>query len=387
MSRADQTLPTRELGPAMDAAKPTLPAGEPQPRYTDETYDDAIFDEFYGLDTAASQTKPAADMAAPPLPERNSMRASRLLDHLSLKLGGSMTPRSMGQTTPHDMYLSSEEDASSSADDFSDYDYDSASEDGASPRRTSHEVTARVVSVVFSGKPSIVDLSLRRPTSPSSTAPSSTHSRTQSTFSGSSMASRRLSTSTRSIASVATQPSRQSGTFASLLAAATVKKAPPFLAIDPYPNGSSYSLDVAKDDHKDDDAPRTPRTPTALLRGMSRTLTLVKKRSRPLLREFSQTQTSQQQQLVTPGSRGSMALSLAGPASPESPQGPVTYKDIIQTAKKNAKSPMDRPQTPVFPSVANMPEPPVSPSPGKKGFLGNLAARRRSIKIVNGKLL
>lgn len=201
------------------------------------------------------------------------------------------------------------------------------------------------------------------------------------------MASRRLSTSTRSIASVATQPSRQSGTFASLLAAATVKKAPPFLAIDPYPNGSSYSLDVAKDDHKDDDAPRTPRTPTALLRGMSRTLTLVKKRSRPLLREFSQTQTSQQQQLVTPGSRGSMALSLAGPASPESPQGPVTYKDIIQTAKKNAKSPMDRPQTPVFPSVANMPEPPVSPSPGKKGFLGNLAARRRSIKIVNGKLL
>jgi len=62
------------------------------------------------------------------------------------------------------------------------------------------------------------------------------------------------------------------------------------------------------------------------------------------------------------------------------PQSPVTYGDIVRAAKKNARS------SPT-PLPSPVPESPGSPAGAKKGFLGSLAARRRSIKVINGRLL
>lgn len=73
-------------------------------------------------------------------------------------------PQPLAPTTaPHDVYLSSEEDASSSADDFSDYDLDSEEEHtGESPLSTVEEhLSARAVSIVFYGKPSLVTMPAR----------------------------------------------------------------------------------------------------------------------------------------------------------------------------------------------------------------------------------
>ena len=235
------------------------------------------FDGVDNHDTMApppsKRVRSSAD--APELPLRSALRASRLLDNLGLKLGGSIeSATEPGQATPLDVYLSSEEDASSDADDFSEYDYDSSNEDPTSPtRRSSHEDMARVVSVVFSGKPLIVDLTVRR----RSVSPNSIETRTRSSTASSRPLVERPETPAGSASSPMQAPRK-------LLSDLLVKKRPTFLNIDPYANGSTYSLDGTKHEREATED-RIPKTPTQLLvKGMSRTLSLVRKRSRPALR-------------------------------------------------------------------------------------------------------
>ena len=252
------------------------------------TLDASIFDHIYEAHDHVTmvpnpkQARPDGD--APELPIKSALRASRLLDNLGLKLGGSIsTAAEPGQTTPLDVYLSSEEDASSDADDFSDYGYDSSVEDPASPSRwsrNSHEDTARVVSVVYSGKPSIVDLTQlrRRSLSPNAIQ---TRTRTWPNHAAASQTPTDRPSTPASTASSPVQTARKSSLLSSLL---VKKRPPPFLSIDPFASGSTYSLDLTRDERADGESPvKAPRTPTQLLKGVSRTLSLVKKRSRPLL--------------------------------------------------------------------------------------------------------
>jgi len=331
------------------------------------------YPSFFDHDTMAPAPKRARSSAdAPELPRKSALRASRLLDNLGLQLGGSVeTPAGPGQQTPLDVYLSSEEDASSDADDFSDYGYDSSNEDPLSPtRRSSHEDTARVVSVVYSGKPSIVDLTLLRRRSIS---PNSLVSRTRSSTASSSRLDR-PDTPASSVASPV-QPSRKGSLLSDLL----VKKRPPFLNIDPYANGSTYSLEMMKQHGKtsaEEESPvKVPKTPTQLLKGMSRTFSLVRKRSRPSLRTES----------TQPQEAGRPSTSLARAETTEEPQAitpntPVTYNDIMRAVNKNA---MMMPQE-------SSPVSPMSPQAGgpsqKRGVLSGFAARRRSIKLT-GKVI
>ncbi|MBE3048113.1 hypothetical protein IMZ48_37535 [Candidatus Bathyarchaeota archaeon] len=89
----------------------------------------------------------------PALPRRSTLRASMLLDSMPLKLQDADQP-SLARA-PHELYLSSEEDASSSAGDFSEYgDEDDEEAEGAA--RKSYEDVARAVPVVFAGKPTVV---------------------------------------------------------------------------------------------------------------------------------------------------------------------------------------------------------------------------------------
>ncbi|KAK3325358.1 hypothetical protein B0H66DRAFT_529402 [Apodospora peruviana] len=364
-------------------------------------YDHSSLDNFYEMDdtdaVAPSPKRVRAEETAPALPQKSALRpASRLLDNHGLKLGGSIETATPCQATPLDVYLSSEEDASSEADDFSDYDYDSSNEDVTSPTRMgSHEDTARVVSVIYSGKPSIVDLSLRRRSlSPSST---STAGKRLSNASSHSPERDRPSSPASSMSSPSRSP--QSGRKSSLLADIMTKKRPPFLNIDPYANGSTYSLELPKSADTPEDA-KPPKTPTQILKGVGRTFSLVRKRSRPFLGNFSPQPAGQapRDPFATPVSaRHSFTLSGDGPsrdnltrvstmppsagldeqppAQPRTPQTPVTYNDIVKAAKKNAMMVPPPQEQPVSPSS--------SPETGaKRGILSGLAARRRSIKLT-----
>ncbi|KAK3327237.1 hypothetical protein B0T19DRAFT_157140 [Cercophora scortea] len=432
MSLVDRALPLREqLPPTMSSIR-TLD-GRPEPAFSPPHpsyhHHEAIFTNFYGMDDhetlAPSPKRVRSDADAPALPQKSSLRASRLLDNLGLKLGGSVETAEipLSTPTPLDAYLSSEEDASSDADDFSDYGYDSSNEDVASPtRRTSQEDTARVVSVIYSGKPSIVDLSLRRSMSPSSLEGWKRTSIASSTSSPS------IPRRPESSASFTTPPipnQRKS----SLLADMMSKKKPPFLNIDPFANGSTYSLDLPKSSYPAEEVSpvKPPKTPTQqLLKGVSRTFSLVRKRSRPMLNGFTPAQPATaavvpplppRDQYPAPPSRRSFTVTVnpsqeslgVRPASrhaesmelPKTPQTPVTYNDIVQAAKKNSMMMMVIPPTPSQTTPPPQqphqqqqqqqqhPLSPVSPVNGgggvKRGILSGLSARRRSIKLV-GKL-
>ncbi|KAH8764852.1 hypothetical protein F5883DRAFT_557607 [Diaporthe sp. PMI_573] len=376
---------------------------------------------------------------APVLPQKSALRASRLLDNLvGLKLT-MPDPPSFTQT-PHDEYMSSEEDASSTAGDFSDFEYDSSSDDvcpSPAKDRRSHEVTARVVSVIFSGKPSVVDVPQnRRSISPTSferrqsimdlAAQSLAHEDAE-------VKRRRMSVTSTSSDSVSTKPARtahppRSSSMQPLATHNTIKKTKPaFLQIDPYANGSVYSLDVLqepKEAEQEDDRPRTPKTPTKMFKGVARTLSLMKRRSTPRMNQAFLSSSTDNVPLATSPSKRSIlgeplceaphemsqvateeTAELAFPPPPQRPPpqpspAAVTYDEIVRVAKRNER--MERNNEKLL-SVARTPtselaESPISPmSPlsatstnttattGKRMSSFNAARRRMSIKLT-GKL-
>ncbi|KAL2172560.1 hypothetical protein VTG60DRAFT_5314 [Thermothelomyces hinnuleus] len=419
------------------------------------TFDEPIFDRFEDMDnqdTVIPSPNPglANDDEVPQLPPKSALRRSKVLGALGLRLGGAGgAAAGLGQaTTPHDVYLSSEEDASSDADDFSDYDYDydSSVEDPTSPTTgAAHEgITARVVSVVFSGKPSIVDLpvSRRRPLSGSFLATTRTRSSTDS----SAAVRRSTTTSTittttttttttsdtaedRPISPVSTVSSRHSrfskdgashNRKGSLLSEVLVKKRPPFLSIDPYANGSGYPLEIPKAlDSLEGEmrSAKAPRTPTTLLKGVTRSLSLSRRRSRPSL-SSPQTAVPKLDTSLTTSSpnpnRHSSYSSYLSPTTeeeeapareqqkqqwqqqqsqylqqhlqqhhhhqqqePKTPMTPVTYTDILRAVKRSA-------------TVVGAPSPPSDimsptehpPATARRGILSGLSVRRRSVKVM-----
>jgi hypothetical protein len=113
----------------------------------------------------------------PALPQRSDKRASRLLENVMLELqslDGSKQKEEdkmslVQESDPHELYLSSEEDASFSDDNddsISDFEEDMNLEDAEAARasssrassRKSQEDTARIVSFISVGKPQIVDI-------------------------------------------------------------------------------------------------------------------------------------------------------------------------------------------------------------------------------------
>ncbi|KAL6910835.1 hypothetical protein GGI43DRAFT_391261 [Trichoderma evansii] len=201
---------------------------------------------------------------APALPPRSSLRASRLLATMPQKLSQHrpvLTP-----AAPHLLYLSSEEDVSSSADDFSDCDYSSDSEhtQEVQEQPPTCQDTARIVSVVFSGKPCIVQLSRRaRSQTSCSERPATELTRisTEPAFSR-----RKESVSSISSAKVFQHPPRSS----SIMSPVTFDKdSNSFLNMDPF----------ASKPEPEEPEPQLRKTAAMF----KRTLSLVRKRSRPNL--------------------------------------------------------------------------------------------------------
>lgn len=344
------------------------------------TYDEDTLDEFIDMDedclvgeATVLNTKEAKRrvtmIEAPALPPKSRLRASRLLETLKLS---SIESATQSLTTPHDMYLSSEEDASSSADDFSDYGFGSENESAgeASPkspvRRRSHEVTARVVSVIFSGKPSIVNLPCRR----RSMSPVSTAASPQSTLYGTSSSGSSTSESSSSVDSL---PLRKSN----LTLRTYSGPQPTFLSTDPC-QGNVYSFDGPQQERLDGTSSRAPKTPTAVF---NRAFNLVTKRSRPMLRTSSMGVS--RDSVLSTGSTSTLNLSLRtttpsseqpdplsySPAESATPVSPATYGDVMRFARKNAST-LTKPQ----------PQPQSATSP-KRSLLSSFSlSKRRSLK-------
>jgi hypothetical protein len=393
-------------------------------------FDEPIFDKFYEADhqdqdtMAPSPKRLRSSDDAPELPPRSALRASKLLDSHGAKLGVAVEAAELGQaTTPHDVYLSSEEDASSDAGDLSDLDYDSSCEDPTSPkRRSSHEDMARVVSVVFAGKPSIVDLAATRKRPVSSSSLGTARSRASSASSERPTASTSESMQDRPVTPASTtssqysQPRPKKDTTpkrsSTLLSEILIKKKPPFLSIDPYANGSSYALDMPKaldSLEGESNSARTPRTPTALLKGVTRSFSLVRRRSRPNLSspltpmpklDTAFTSNSnrasvplpavplrpdeQQQQFKEEGEQQQQQQqqdqARKQEQQPRTPMTPITYTDILKAVKRNAT--MMGAASP--PSDILSPTSPNGPAAAttRRGILSGLSTRRRSVKLT-----
>ncbi|KAH6987571.1 hypothetical protein BKA56DRAFT_275230 [Ilyonectria sp. MPI-CAGE-AT-0026] len=327
------------------------------------------------------QRQPTAEQA-PALPERSARRASRMLDGLTPHklIAEDQQPPLKAQSAPHDVYLSSEEDASSSADDFSDFECESSSEQSqkSAIRRGSQEDTARVVSVIFSGKPSIVDLP-RRSISPSSSETSSRPpSRLRRTSTMPIMDHRRVSmSSSPSGSSVRSSIMHPPRTSSMLPSSRLEKQRPHFLNIDPFATKTER-----EEEHNNGDL-KTPKTPTGMFK---RTLSLVKKRSRPSLNTHFNTQHSSLSRdslpsFIMPSSHMEQVREESPAPEPKSAprpvsRGPVTYHDIVMSAKRRAQT---TPMSPISP--LSEPASPMTPNGTRQRLRqGFSSARRRSIK-------
>ncbi|TEA21296.1 hypothetical protein C8034_v007359 [Colletotrichum sidae] len=392
MSLAGQTMPVRESGRSsreeVDEQKlqrtsyrDSLPNAPKPPVYNEDAYNEnetaKMYPEYYDDMMEASPKKSHNQPQAPALPAKSSLRASRLLDGMALKIVTNQ-PNDLNNA-PQEVYLSSEEEASSSADEFSDYDYDSDSVESAeSPvRRKSHEDTARVVSVVYAGKPSIIDL----PSTRRSASPESIEYRPSSRMVSSATAPslRRMSTATTNITAYSPilHPPRSSSMM--LTTSMLPKEPPSFLSIDPCPT-KSYGERAEEEQPMEVERPERPKTPTSAL--FKRTLSIVRKRSRPQLRDLAANNSSRDrlsspslQHLPLSARSDTREDSEQSLKTPNSPWSTVSYQDIMRAAKKNAQN---APPTPSTPGV----ESPISPAGNTRSrILSGFTNRRKSIKI------
>ncbi|POR39581.1 Uncharacterized protein TPAR_00226 [Tolypocladium paradoxum] len=299
----------------------------------------------------------SSDIAAPApaLPAKSALRASRLLASLQQKASSEERPI-LPHAAPHQVYLSSEEDASSSADDFSDFDeLDSDSEQSqqSSGSRASHEVTARVVTVVFHGRPSIVELPRR------ASASGSTDARRPAT--GILRTVTEPTLRTRSISSSSSTAFQHPPRSSSMLPSGFEKKRPQFLTIDPFAAKTS--------DHDEQESARTPKTPTAMLR---KTLSLVRKRSKPVL---NQSAARPRESFSTHPSPMAQVGEEAEPDTPREAcpanKAPASYHDIMRSARRNAEVPTPKAEV----------TSPLSPDTHRSRFRRGLSiSRPRSIR-------
>ncbi|GFP55340.1 hypothetical protein ACSS6W_009351 [Trichoderma asperelloides] len=322
----------------------------------------AQFDNAMSPTTTKSETMLAK---APALPPRSALRASRLLATMPQKL--SQHRPVLTHAAPHLLYLSSEEDVSSSADDFSDCDYSSDSEhtQEVQEQPSTCQDIARIVSVVFSGKPCIVQLSRRsRSQTSCSDRPATELTRiaTEPVFSR-----RKESVSSTSSGKVAYQhPPRSS----SIMSPVTFDRdSNSFLNVDPF---------ASKSEPEEPEQPEPQLRKTAAM--FKRTLSLVRKRSRPNLnpsasrsREGLSIQTGPMEQLSEEKEENHTSTPRISTPQPALPSYPGAMAPMAPMAPRRASS-----YSAATLSPASDVSSPLSPTKRiRQGFL----TRRRSIRV------
>ncbi|KAK3196149.1 hypothetical protein K4F52_001017 [Lecanicillium sp. MT-2017a] len=312
-----------------DDVHPTTPVID-----DDDTHITEEDDDMMSIHSSKSDTF-ALSSTAPALPAKSSLRASRLLATLPQKLPQDRPV--LTHAAPHIVYLSSEEDASSSAEDLSDLEgFESDSELGAESLdgRDSREDTARLVSVVFSGKPSMITLPSRSSTR-SSLSSQDSQSHFQRTCTEPTLGRKRSISSTLSSFH---HPPRSS----SMITSAFEKRRPKFLHVDPFAHKSS---DKETKEVKEAETQKTPKTPTAMF---TRAFHLVKKRSKPTL-NGSMPREAEHMEQVGEEDETKETPSEQRPATSHAPASSVSYNDIMKAAKRNAQVAAASPPTPTSP--------------------------------------
>ncbi|KAI6259586.1 hypothetical protein MCOR27_003063 [Pyricularia oryzae] len=452
----------------MSSTMPSTQQQQQQPHCRQDSYDEEIYTEFRQpvtenqrlvkdaimesprkLDSAVSSPPP------PPLPRKNALRSgsrsrstsrsssTRTLDTTGLNIGGAKEIIVQGTTgatkeaapTPHDVYLSSEEDASSSADDFSDFEWESGSEfeyaddaqiaeassssgmssPSGGPRRRSHEITARVVSVIYVGKPAIVNLSTpSKRTSPSPTrstmnvsptpsntsaapAQSSLSSSRRRSVSAATSFARRLSISSTASFSPGVAPATATPVKAkNVIASVFTRKGqqPLFLNTDPFANNSAVSIATpprrTSSRSVSNGSPavideaysvRTPKTPTEKFKDFSlRGGALLKKRSRSIMNAAHSLRDSYNGAGVAPlpEENGDSSRDTSRASTPAS-----TPYDRTQSSMDYFSSPAASAAARALPVRAQSDMAlgaPISPTEMKGSRFTGLSARRRSFK-------
>ncbi|KAG6021357.1 hypothetical protein E4U41_002512 [Claviceps citrina] len=289
---------------------------------------------------------------APVLPARSALRASRLMTPIPPEKTTRSDERPMlPHAAPHQLYLSSEEDASSSADDFSDFadevDSDSEESQKTTAQRIGGEDTARMVEVVFHGKPSIITLSSRRSISPSSSNEHQTPPVILRTMTEPALSRPRSVHSSCSATTTLDPPPRSS----SMLTAGSDKKRPDFLHIDPYAKGNDDLHELV----------RTPKTSSTMFR---KTLNLVKKRSKSSLYQ-GESHTSPMEQVAEVGDERDVRMTICL----DPPMASPAYQDAMKSARRNTTLMVPRSE-------------PATPRSPKHLFRGGLSlSRQRSVRI------
>lgn len=347
--------------------------------------------------------RPKKKVQQPPaVPQRSDKRASKILENVLLELkslDGTVSTKEEEQQSivsdPHELYLSSEEDASLS-DDYEDVESlvefeSSPTEDGdskpssrASSRR-SQEDTARVVSFTLVTRPQIIQIIIPPPAvtakrhstnleqltsssyipSASSYIPKSTRRPTPLKLHSS---TRRLSVSSTSSnplsmhhsnQSVSSLPPRKSSKLSNLSSIMTNAKNS-FLTSDPFGTPTPDSA------HKDDEqeTPVTPKTPTSMAasawkRSLGRTMSKARKPSMPKLslaytqgvvshrdssvrlahqlaleetKELNEERARIQRAVTMPIQNSTPGSATGTPTTPQ--DGPLRYQDIMKNVIK-----------------------------------------------------
>lgn len=366
------TTDVKKFGASETALTQSSSVQSPDSYPSRPSYAADLLDEFAGMDEDCLLGEPTivkdsrkqdAIVEPPALPQKSSLRASRILDSLKLS---SIESATQSLTTPHDSYMSSEEDASSSADEFSESEYDSCSEvsQGSSSRRRSYGGTARVVSFIYSGKPFLVELPSPRRSTAATTTDTSPETASP------------IETSSGSSTSVGKHPPRTSSLI-------PTGQLPAFLKQDPF--ADTQCANVAT---KEDGAQRLAKAVSTVttLNRVQRTFSLVRKRSRPFLRTNTSFSTSKDDIAIPSLPHSTTHLPQAAPMTPqeqtpapessaettESPRSPVRYNDIIKSARKVAKT---------APVTALPPTTPTTPLVSKRGLLSGFKPNRRSLRV------
>lgn len=380
---------------------------------------DALDEEPEDSDMEGSimhRPRPKKPAKPPAVPQRSDKRASKILENVLLELkslDGTVASKDAEQQSsvsdPHELYLSSEEDASLS-DDYEDTDSlvdfaASPTEDGeeskpssrASSRR-SQEDTARVVSFTLVTKPQIIQINIP------STATQKRHSMNLETLTSSLPSStsyiaprrptplklypstHRLSISSsastsltqHSNHSLTSLPPRKSSKLSNLSNLVTNAKNS-FLASDPFATDSPQ-----KDEEHE--TPVTPKTPTSmaasawkktLSRGMSKarkpsmpklslayTAGVVSHRDSKLAMELAAEETRELEKETEERRQVQRSQTMPTQATGEGEKERVRYEDIIKRAGE----------------VIRAPPPPASPVKERKMSMGWGLARRKSVK-------
>ncbi|KAJ2989966.1 hypothetical protein NUW58_g3193 [Xylaria curta] len=349
------------------------PKEDPLQVLVDADEEQCHIEEATILNTKDLKTKKVI-IEPPAIPKRNTLRTSRLLDSLRLD---SIESATKSLNTTHNVYLSSEEDASSSADEYSDDEYESSGDEAEqSPsRRKSQEITARAVSVIFVGKPCIVELAnSRRSISPVK--------RPQSEFFG-----RSVSTPFRtgSPLSRPEYPSRK----ASLASMGDLpKESPSFLSQDPFSKSpytireSGLRIDTSSPPKM---YPRVPMTPTGAFQRIQKTINLARKRSRPNLKAAAENSASMSS-LNLPSlnaSQESQESINRSETAPPAVQSSMTYNEVFKASRRNSIAASAVTSAITQASATNsVPASPMTPVTAKRSLLSGLNMnRRRSMKI------